>query len=497
MVTPGFAEQAAAYISGRRWFAGKGRDFSITHVHPMPWLNDGNPRLRFEVLTVEYDDGRVDTYQFPVAYLRYENPAYAHALVGPVDDEELGAVVAYDAVYLKDASDLLLDGFRHRTTTPSASQGDNALEFHVVDSAALPEPGAHGTVMTAEQSNTSIAFGEQAILKLFRRLSSGHNPDIEIHEALTRHGDEHVAPLLGWLHGSWQEPDGSQHSGHLGMLQEFLRTATDGWDLATASMRDLLVEEDLHPDEVGGDFASESERLGEATAVVHRHLAEVFGTAVLTRDQLRALADAMRERLRRAEDVVPALREHRSGLLARYERLAELDHDVTAQRIHGDFHLGQTLRTVKGWKIIDFEGEPAKSLAERQQMDSPWRDVAGMLRSFGYAAGATLRQFGKSDQLTYRAAEWTGRNTEAFLRGYCGVPEPAGNQTPSAAASDNVADPVVALETVDPRAGDAAALLAAYEADKAVYEAVYEARNRPTWLTIPLAAIARIATTED
>ena len=136
--------------------------------------------------------------------------------------------------------------------------------------------------------------------------------------------------------------------------------------------------------------------------------------------------------------------------------------------MHGDLHLGQTLRTAKGWKIVDFEGEPAKPLAERVRLDSPWRDVAGMLRSFDYAprvtemTAATTGDNG-TEQRAYRAAEWSHRNQASFLEAY--------------AARDLT--------------GDEQTLLAAYVADKAVYECVYEARNRPAWLPIPLAALGQ------
>ncbi len=451
------------YFAGRRWFAGKGRGFAVTHVHPLPWLSDTDPRVRIEVVTVEYDDGTTDAYQFPICYLADADPHLAHAVVGPLEDHELGSVVAYDAVYLKSAADLLLEAFLRQRSL-------DGVDFKVVEGAELPEKSTPGTVMTAEQSNTSIAYGEDAILKLFRRISAGFNPDIEMHEALTREGNEHVAPLLGWIDGNWVDADGTPHTGHLGMLQEFLRTATDGWDIALASVRDLLVEEDLHPDEVGGDFAGEAERLGEATAAVHADLARLFGTDSLTSDHHTTLVEAMRGRLEKALSIVPELEPYAPGLSGHFDNLADLDTPISVQRVHGDFHLGQTLRTVKGWKIIDFEGEPAKSLPERVALDSPLRDVAGMLRSFDYAAGATLQQFGDSEQLRYRSTEWSTRNRAAFLRGYSSVwgEDAAQHQ----------------------------ALLCAYEADKAVYEAVYETRNRPGWLPIPLRALARLAAGE-
>ncbi|MBA3310526.1 MAG: aminoglycoside phosphotransferase [Nocardioidaceae bacterium] len=456
-------EQLEAYFAGRRWFAGKGRGFRVTHVHALPWLADSEPWVRIEVVTVEYDDGATDAYQFPICYLPEADPNLAHAALGPFEHPDLGPVVAYDAVYVKPAADLLLEGFWRQ-------QRLDGVTFTVVEGAELPATSTPGTVMTAEQSNTSIAYGEDAVLKLFRRVSAGFNPDIEIHEALTRHGGEHVAPLLGWIDGVWADADGSPHDGHLGMLQEFLRTATDGWDIALASVRDLLVEEDLHPDEVGGDFAGEAERLGEATAEVHADLARLFGTGTLTTDQRKRLVDAMRQRLDKALSIVPELEEHANGLRHHFDNLADLDEPIFVQRVHGDFHLGQTLRTVKGWKIIDFEGEPAKSLPERAALDSPLRDVAGMLRSFDYAAGATLQQFGGSEQLRYRSTEWSTRNRAAFLNGY------------SSGRGEDASEHQV--------------LLRAYEADKAVYEAVYETRNRPGWLRIPLRALARLAPEE-
>jgi maltokinase len=474
--TPGalhgdYAELVAAYFRRRRWFAGKGRDFAVTHVHALPWFDTDlvgtqDPGSRIEVVTVEFADGSLDTYQFPVSYRRTADPELEHALVGFTVLPEVGEVAAYDAVFDKEAMSQLYQGFQR--VVGGGPAGDE-LTYTCVEGTSLPAESV-STVMSAEQSNTSIVFGEGAILKLFRRISPGSNPDIEIHEALTRAGCEQVAALLGWLHGTWQTPDGTEVSGDLGMLQTFLRTATDGWDLALASLRDLFVEEDLHPGEVGGDFAGESERLGEAVALVHTRLATLFPTRTGGRDYLESLADTMTGRLDEAVEAVPALERHRDALSRRFEALRQLDEPVSLQRVHGDLHLGQTLRTVKGWKLLDFEGEPAKSIAERSGLSSPLRDVAGMLRSFDYAAGATLQGFGENPQLIYRGFEWSGHNRSAFLRGYAAI---AGVQLSSSSR-----------------------LLSAFEADKAIYEAVYETRNRPSWVDIPLRAIARITAEE-
>jgi len=157
-----------------------------------------------------------------------------------------------------------------------------------------------------------------------------------------------------------------------------------------------------------------------------------------------------------------------------YDALSEVD-SLEVQRIHGDLHLGQTLRTVKGWKLVDFEGEPAKPLAERRLPDSPWRDVAGMLRSFDYAAQSVVKDLYSSEdpgsQISYRANEWLQRNRTAFLEGY--VERRLERGEPALTPAEE-------------------AIIDAYEADKAVYEVIYEARNRPGWLDIPLQAIDRI-----
>jgi maltokinase len=279
-----------------------------------------------------------------------------------------------------------------------------------------------------------------------------------------------VAALFGWLEAAAQRQEGETGADvlQLAMLQQFLRTATDGWDLALSSVRNLFAEGDLHADEVGGDFAAESARLGEALAETHRALAAQFPVEQRGPEALAGLADAMHRRLAAALEVVPDLGPHAEDLRRAFDALRGLS-EVTVQRIHGDLHLGQTLRTVKGWKIVDFEGEPAKPLAERSQPDSPWRDVAGMLRSFDYAPRVVDRTWGEdqavaAEQRAYRAAEWAARNRESFLTAYAG--------------RDLTADEMTLLE--------------AYVADKAVYETVYETRNRPAWVGIPLAAVARI-----
>lgn len=174
------------------------------------------------------------------------------------------------------------------------------------------------------------------------------------------------------------------------------------------------------------------------------------------------MTERFRRRLDRAVAEVPRLGEHADVAAEAFDRLGDLGHEVPVQRVHGDYHLGQVMRTTADWVVLDFEGEPGQPLAERRALDSPLRDVAGMLRSFEYAARHLLADHPDADGLEHRAQEWSERNRAAFLAGYS---EGGGRVR-----------------------GDEAVLLRALELSKAVYEVVYEARNRPSWLPIPLAA---------
>jgi maltokinase len=261
------------------------------------------------------------------------------------------------------------------------------------------------------------------------------------------------------------------------VLSRYLARASDGWSLAAASIGRLSA---LHgdygreylmapvpragPGHPGPSFAEEAHQLGRATAELHADLAAAFGTEQLTKQQLEGLAGQMTAKLDAAAAAVPELRDFAGKVRSSYGDLARLTTPVTVQRIHGDYHLGQVLRTEAGWVALDFEGEPLVPLEQRTGLFPALRDVAGMLRSFDYAARHQLLGHPDARQLREPADNWVEQCQQAFCAGYAR----AGG--------------------LDPQVNSV--LLRALTLEKAVYEVTYEARHRPSWLSIPLDYIA-------
>jgi len=356
-----------------------------------------------------------------------------------------GDAVAYDAVF------------------------DPELALVILAMVAPGEKAARSRLMGAEQSNTSLVYDERVILKLFRRLQPGHNPEVEVTQALGAQGFSRVAaPLANLRVGDFD----------LAVLQPFLAGAAEGWALALTSLRDLFGMHDTQsvpvidpdapppvadPAQAGGDFSGEAARLGTMTGGMHVALADAFGRHPAD-PKIWAASIARQLEAVGVDDV-----DH-DAALAVLDRMAVAE-PGPAIRVHGDYHLGQVLRTDAGWYVLDFEGEPARSLDERRRPTSALKDVAGMLRSFHYAA-AVARTERDSEELDQLAAAWEDRNRQAFLRGYMRAAGPGG---------------IVADDT---RSFDA--VLAGFELEKAVYELGYERAHRPDWEPIPLAALRRL-----
>ncbi|MCW2841860.1 MAG: aminoglycoside phosphotransferase [Aeromicrobium sp.] len=444
------ATELPAWLPTQRWFAGKDR--AVTAVRPVSWttLLDGDPLLIHLVVEVDQED-RTEPYQLLVGSRQAQVPDVSSSASIGLES----GLTCYEASGDADLTAVLLELMARGTTV-------GELTFETEEGAEL-ETGLRAHPITSEQSNTSLVYGRQYILKMFRKLSPGLNKDLRLHRALREVGCHHVADPLGSITGVL---DGEPTT--IGMLQRFMPDAADGWVMATTSVRDLMADPSMAPEELGGDFAGEASRLGAAVATVHADLRRALGTEPAGADDLDEAVTVMVERLDRVAADVPALAVHVPALRETFEAVRSITSPVEMQYVHGDLHLGQVLRTLSGWLLLDFEGEPAASVAERSRLRSALRDVAGMLRSFDYAAQQLL--VGRADDpvLTDQAMSWARRNRDAFCEGYAEV---AGT---------------------DPR--DEAVLLRAFELDKAVYEVSYEHANRPDWLSVPLASITRIMT---
>ncbi len=319
--------------------------------------------------------------------------------------------------------------------------------------------------VSAEQSNTSLVYDDRIIVKYFRRLLKGPNPDVEVTTALDAAGFGHVAtPVARW----------SREGHDLAFAQRFLAGGSEGWALALTSLRDYYGALVTGPGEAGGDFSPEAARLGHMTAEMHLALAQAFDVErrVLAERRWPELLGSIEERLHR---VVARIGGGLAGSVAPFmAQLRAVDDPGPAIRVHGDYHLGQVMRTDSGWYVLDFEGEPARSRAERLRSSSPLKDVSGMLRSLQYAARYALgeRAEAEMEDLEPKAEDWEHHNRTAFLDGY------------------RLTRSIDALAPADAPTWET--VLGAYEMDKALYEVDYELAYRPDWVPIPLTAVTRL-----
>jgi maltokinase len=455
--TAALLDLLADWLPRQRWFPGRDDRPAEVGLITDITLQAGYPALRHLIVEASLAAGGRAAFQVLVGYRPDLPPALATAVIGSI-----GGVVCYDALHDPELADLLLHAI-------NSQQLAGQLRFvRETGAPSLVRGSLAGRVLGAEQSNTSVVFGDHAILKMLRRLFPGANPDLEVADALARLGSKQVAAPYGWI-----ETDLDSEPVLLGVLSQFLAGASDGWTLALDSVRQLAaIGESAHRGEPPGTsespgrtpFAAEARLLGQATAELHADLAQAFGSREMTRAELAQLAGAMQGKLSDAIGVVPELAEYEARIRAAYDAAARPSEPVTLQRIHGDYHLGQVLRAPHGWVALDFEGEPAVPLAVRRGFAPALRDVAGMLRSFDYAARHELVGDRGNQSLAGLANGWVSQCHDAFCAGYAagGGADPVGHQT----------------------------LLRALTLEKAVYEVVYEYRHRPSWLPIPLSFVA-------
>lgn len=443
----------AAWMPRQRWYAAKGRPPSLRLVSwwDVPPVTEADAGARIRTYLVA-DEGALPAvlYQLPVVSRATETvDAPPDHIIGSPEPGTTFIDGPHDPAYARALYRLVTSGGRGEgpQTLVTGHPG-----HHLRDTEA---PSA--TVMSGEQSNTSLIYrspGMPVICKVYRQLHAGLNPDIELPTALAESGSVHVPRAVGWIEGTWPDLATAQGraTGSLASAQEFLPDVEDAWRVA------LLAAARSE------DFRGPARALGAATAEVHVSLAELFPTRETSPDDRAATVASWRRRLAIAIAEVPEIAERREAIESVYERAAQAPWP-DQQRIHGDYHLGQVLHVPRrGWVLLDFEGEPLRPMVERTRADLALRDVAGMLRSFDYVAGSI--RLDDPDRSPEEAREWARAARDAFLDGYT-----------MASSTDLDVE---------------GAVLAALELDKAVYEAIYEARNRPTWVTIPLRAIARL-----
>jgi maltokinase len=453
----------AEFLPAQRWFAGKGRAVAEVRVERSVPLRTALPSLSAVLATVAYADGGVERYHLPVGH---DRGLEARQLTDRVPDAVIYQTKGpkggpfYDATRDERLGGVYLDLLARAATVEE-------LRFYRTPEWTETLRGP-GRLLGAEQSNSSLVFANRLILKLFRLLEPGENPELEVTRALAGAGFTACAAPLGWIEGL-----GST----LGILQRFYAGSVDGWRLATERVADHYESKDGDP----GNFADDAGALGRLTAELHAAMAAALPKVAEGQPDLGRLSARLLGQLAQVAALVPELASQRQAIEEVYAKAeAAGGGSRYLQRIHGDYHLGQVLKAGEKWVVIDFEGEPARGLEERRRLASPLQDVAGMLRSFDYAAfsplvlgedpetpGPTREELARFEG---PAAAWIEANRRAFLDGYLAV---AGDAGPALG-------------------GDHELLLRAFELDKAVYEVMYEARHRPPWLQIPLGGIRRL-----
>ena len=484
-----------SFLGRQRWFGAKGTAPSAARIADaivMPWGNGAFAIARVSVHTTAGEQ----TYQLPLAVRREVPPVPIQSIIGPsASDPRLTLYDAmHDAEFRAGLGDALASGVvvrgdaTRRWTAEPTDAGRSGGSGH-----------AASTVGSAEQSNTSVIFGERAIFKLFRLLKPGIHPDVEVTRFLTTRARFPHTPAL--LASAWFDDGGELTVA--GMLQQFFPGAADAWSYTLEHARTYFTAPAAH--DAPNPSLADAKRLGEITREMHEALAMDAEDAAFAPEPLapedverwaRRTQQSVRESLAlldrqsRAPGFPPERLAEAQALVRRGDHYAGWIDEIVDNvgddlgdriRIHGDFHLGQVLHTPSHeFKIIDFEGEPSRSLAERREKASPLRDVAGMLRSFSYAA-ATIAMAAEreTDPRTreIRSARWERDVRAAYLDGYL--------------RTGHSADEPGILPEDEQHVRQ---LVALFETEKAFYELAYELNNRPAWVWIPMRGIAKLFT---
>ncbi len=432
------------WVVGQRWFASKSRDVAHLNVLDAVALSEADPELHLVLLEARFPTGTHEVYQLPLGLQA--------SYTGDGVISTSGGRTVYDATADPASARELL-----RLMAGNEQRGD--ARFVTAEGGPPIGTVESSRPMGVEQSNTSLVIDDRLVLKVFRRVEAGTNPELEMLRFLTAHGFPHIAALAGWY-----EYEGRLVDATLGVLQAFLADGRDGWEL---TLEDMDGEEQW----------DRLRELGRVTGEMHTSLASDgldshFAPEDPSEESLSLLHADVDEQIERLWRELPHEDPRLEDVAGRGEDVRELLQSLSQVasggkviRTHGDYHLGQTMLTGDGWRILDFEGEPARSLPERRRKRSPLRDVAGMLRSFAYAASAQRLLHDRE------APEgWEERAREVFLEGYMEAVDPA----------------------LLPAGGALERLLSVFELEKAVYELRYELNNRPDWVAIPAAAIRRL-----
>ncbi len=440
------------WVQTQRWYAAKSRSVTGIEVVEGVTLRE-EPMLFLALVQTRFATGTHELYQLP---LWLSSAAHGGGSPGPI--ATAGEWTAHDALA---EPERLLELMRRMEPSQPVAGESGCFGFHRTGVGAPVEEGAAVRTMGVEQSNSSLLVDDRIVLKVFRKLEPGINPELELLRFLTARGFPHIAELYGWY-----DYDGTALAATLGVAQQLVTGAVDGWELTLdrvpedpAWMLDRLAElgtvtaqlhNTLAADAADPAFAPEEpsqEAMALLTATVDEDIERIF---------LRLPDDP------RVADIVGRGQDVRERLAAR----AQIGGGGRVIRTHGDYHLGQALHGAQGWTIIDFEGEPARPLPERRAKRSPLRDVAGLLRSLAYVTSAVELQRGRTAPPDFEA-----RARERFLAAYLAAIEP----------------------TLLPGGGAATAnLLAVFELEKAIYELQYELDHRPDWVGIPVAGIRRL-----